>query len=159
MKKTKIILLLLIFILVLTGCTKKSSTCEKFASALKEQGYEVYDYTQGYGYANKAYQSSSDDYMALFVEGKNLKDIQGIFIDEVKNIYGLAGVKTKEEQEQSEDKGPIPIVKGGDSWESVEVTTDNSFYYISYINDTLLYIKSNTDNEAKFRKIIDTIKY
>ena len=160
MKRIKLLTILLLSILIITGCTKKTSTCDEFNRLAREQGFEVVDYTKAYGYANKAYQTSNDSHLAFFVEGKKQKEVQGIFLDEVKNIYVAAGVKSKSERENSEeDQGPEPIKNGGDSWGTVEITTDDTYYYISYIKNTMLYIKCNISEKDKFVHIKDTMKY
>jgi hypothetical protein len=166
MKKFKLLTILFIGIIFLTGCSKKktSISADEFFNNADKQGIVVTDVTSLYGLAKKAYQTQPNDgkYKIIFIEGESLNDMQYMFFDEGKNIYEKAGIQDEYETKevgQLTTKAPTKYIYNGKNWESLEVITDNNYYYLSFIDNTLLYMESDTENRDKMEKLKDTIKY
>lgn len=167
MKKIGLLTILFISVLLLSGCgnTKTKVSMDDFYKEASKLDIKLYDYTSSYGYANKAYQTESSDYQILFIDGKNRKDIHGIFFDEVGNVYSKAGLKeeTTTDDPMAGELTTKPAVEkkvnGGSGWESVEVTTSNKYYYLIYVDNTYLYMEGNADNKDLLIKLKDSIKY
>ena len=166
MKRFKLLTILFIGIVILSGCskTKKSITAQEFYEAADKQGIVVQDLSQHYGIAKKAYQSENNDnkYSILFIEGNSINEMQNMFYDEAKNIYAKAGIKDQYDSQEAgklTTKAPKKYVLSGKNWESLEVTTDNKYYYLIFIDETLLYMESDNDNKDLVNKLKDTIKY
>ena len=162
MKNIKLLSIIILTLIVLTGCSKKPASMKDFANLMKDKNISIYDVTDIYGYAKKAYKTNSEDYQVLFVESKNLKDMQGVFLDEVKNIYGFSGIATKSSDIEDIDKDSSeiqPNVQSGKSWGRVEIETEDNYYYVSYIDKTMLLIIGNKDNADMLKEIKNAMKY
>ena len=165
MKRYSLLTILIVCVLIITGCnkTKTKVSIDEFYKQASKLDIHMKDYSQSYGYANKAYQTESDEYKILFVDGKNKQDIHGIFFDEVKNIYAKAGLKnTTTEDPEAGVLTTSPVdrkVDGGSGWESLELTKDDKYYYIIYVDNTYLYMEGNMDNKDLLIKLKDSIKY
>jgi PBP1b-binding outer membrane lipoprotein LpoB len=166
MKRFKLLTILFIGIIILTGCskTKKAATAQEFYDVADKNGIVVQDVSQLYGLADKAYQSSPNDnqYKLLFIQGKSMSDMQNMFLDEASNVYNKTGLSEEKETQEVgtlTTKAPKKFIASGKNWQSVEVSTDDYYYYIAYVDNTLIYIESTTSNKEKLIKIKDTIKY
>lgn len=162
MKKLRVLLIVLFGILILTGCTKKEAV--KASDFAKKAGSYVVlnNYTSYYGIAKEAYQTNNDQYKVIFIEAKNMSDIKGMYIDEAKNIYSKAGIV----DENSADEGTNAInnkytkkTASGKNWSSLEITTDLKYFYMIYVDDTILLIESNKEDKDLMIKVRDAINY
>ena len=166
MKRFKLLTILLMSIIIFTGCskTKKTITSNEFYETISKNGIVVSDVTQIYGSAEKAYQSQPNDnqYSILFIEGKSIGEIKDMFLDEGNNIYQKAGISDEAKTVEAGSlttKAPNKNILSGKNWQSLEVTTESNYYYLIFVDNTLLYIESNLDNKDKLVKIKDTIHY
>jgi hypothetical protein len=171
--KKRLLLVGLMSVLLLTGCTHKPKTAEEFKKIANENGIEVYQNTVGLAYAKEAYQTNHEDYNVFFVVGKKAKVLQGVYLDEVVNIQGLAGVKPDTEKTTTNKNGELsidittksnepeikPISKTGKNWSHVEIQGKDEYFYVSYIDDTMLYVRCKNEYKDTFKKIIDAMKY
>lgn len=168
MKKYKLLTILLISTLLITGCSNKKSKVDgpTFNTLAKNSGIGTTDVTQYYGYADKAYQSNHEKYKVLYVDFKdNGVDTQGIFIDQVNNLYSRAGVsegETKTSQTNVAELTTKAYKKDndtGDNWVYVKLETSEGFFYIAKVDDTMLYITSDLENKDKMEELISAMKY
>ena len=166
MKRFKLLTILFLGIIILSGCstTKKSISAQDFYNAADKEGIVVSNASSVYGLAKKAYQSAVNDnrYTILFIEGDSISDMQNMFLDEASNIYNKTGLNKEAETVEPgtlTTKAAKKSIGDGKNWQSLEVTTDDRYYYVSYVDKTLLYIESDTSNKDKLIKIKDTIKY
>ena len=166
MKRYKLLTLLIISVLIITGCATKKSTksVSEFREIAKNLNMTTYS-PEEYGYAEDASTIITNDYSILFYKIKRGFDINGMYIDEVKNVYSAAGIKdttTNQEATIVAELTTKPIEKNiskGKNWSSVEVITDSKYYYVIMVDDTLLKITSNLDKKDEVKKVIDAMKY
>lgn len=166
MKRLKLLTILFIGIIILTGCSKakKSITAVDFYNTADKAGLVLQDASNVYGLAKKAYQSTINDYQytIFFIEGNSISDMQNMFLDEAANIYSKTGLDKETETVEPgtlTTKGAKKSTGSGKNWKSLEVSTEDRYYYVTFIDNTLLYIESNNTNKDKLISIKDTIKY
>ena len=163
MKRLKLLLIVILGILVFTGCNSKKTSITGTDFSKQVGGIvSLNNYSSHYGLAKQAYQTDNTEYKVLFVEGNTISDIKGMYIDEVKNVYAKAGIV----EETSQDEGTNAVDKkytkrtaAGKNWSSIEITTDISYYYLIYVDNTLLYLEGNIDKKDILVKVKDTINY
>lgn len=165
MKKIKLLTILIMCIIIVTGCSKskKEITASDFYNTAKDQGYLLGDVSSLYGLANKAYQTNKDSEISiLFIEGKNETDMFNMLIDEAKNVYSKAGIQDEyptAEAGQTTTKTPKKNVDKGKNYQSVEVTTNDRYYYLVYVGKTFFEIEGDISKKEDINKLIDTMKY
>ena len=169
MKKYRIILILLLVVIV-TGCEQKKSKIDAptFNTYASNLGIKVQDVTQYYGYADVAYQTNYNEFKVLFIDFKDSGvDSQGIFLDQVNNIYSSAGVS-----DSTNGNSPTTVITSvattkkytkdtdnGDNWVYTKIVTEDKFYYAAKVDDTMLYIVSDLDHKDTVEQLISTMKY
>lgn len=162
MKKIRLLLIICFGLLIITGCNykKTSITGTEFS---KQVGSIVVlnNYSTSYGIAKQAYQTDNTEYKVLFIEGNTSSDIKGMFIDEAKNIYAKAGIvdETNSTDDNSTSSKYTKRTASGKNWSSVEITTDIKYYYLEYVDNTLLLLEANIDKKDIMLKVKDTINY
>ena len=154
MKRYKLLTIIFIGILFLTGCskTKKAITGDEFYDICDDMDIRISEITSKFDYAESVYQTAEEGYRVTFIEGKTLNDISGLFNDELKNLYSE---RIADEDVDNLDKKAI----NGKNFKSFELNYKDNYYYLIYVDKTFLYVQSNQDNKDKVRQIIDTMKY
>lgn len=149
MKKMKVLLICALTLLV-SGCSKTRSALspEEFSTILKDNNYKLLDKTDSIDYAEAAYLVNSEAFEFAFVNGKRKYDIEGLFIEECKNVLNDAGNKEYEKNLDS-----------GDNYAYLKITTDEKFYYVSWIDDTYLYIKAPIGRQEELERLLDKLGY
>ena len=167
MKKKLLLTILFIGAVLLTGCSKNKSkvSIDEFYKKASSEEIQLHDYTSSYGYAKKAYETESKEYDVLFAEGNNKTDIHGIFFDEARNIYRKLGIDSNTTTEEP-IAGELTTtaaykknINGGSGWETLEIITQDKYYYLAYVDDTYLYMEGNIDQKDKLIKLKDSINY
>lgn len=161
MKKIKLLTILFITIIFFTGCSKNKTaiTGEEFLTKASDLGFSLSDVTTSYGFSNKAYQTERDEYSILFIEGKKLSDITGMFVDEINNIYSESEMVGTLTSENSTTKKIDRVPSEGKNWKALEVNSGGYYYYVIYVDNTLLYLKGNSSHKDSLIKLKDAIKY
>ena len=169
MKHIKIITVMILSLVILTGCKNKKARVDgpTFNTLATSSGIGTTDVTSYYGYADRAYQSNHDKYKVLYIDFKDTGvDAQGIFLDQVNNMYGKAGVNENATTTSGKTNVAELTTKAykkdndnGDNWVYVKIETDNGFYYIARVDDTMLYITNNIKKKKKKKKLISAMKY
>ena len=149
MKKTKLLILCL-FTLLLAGCsdTKSAVKPEEFTKVMSEMKLDIQDQTESVDYADAIYRIDSNTYDFIYIDGKKKYDIEGLFVDQCKNVIDDVGSDT-----YKQDTG------SGSNWAKLEITTEERYYYVSWIGDTYIYIKGVVGDADYFRKIIKELGY
>ena len=161
---------MLLLVVIVTGCEQKKSKIDTptFNTYASNAGISVQDVTQYYGYADSATQTNYKEFKVLFVDFKDTGvDSQGIFLDQVNNVYSSAGVK-----EDAKGDTPTTVITSvattkkytketdsGTNWVYTKVITEDKFYYVAKVDDTMLYIVSDLDHKDTMEQLISTMKY
>ena len=148
MKQFKVLLLIFSFIF-LVGCGSPKEVVEPdaYLNIVKELNYEVQDHTSKFAYSEASYLISTNNFYALYVKGKKRHDVEGLFLDECRNVYNLA------------EEGYKETTDGHDNWVSLEVKDSKYYYYVVYVEDTYLYIKTDIANESMAKDLIERLGY
>ena len=148
MKKIKLFVLLITLVL-LTGCKEIKVPYEPddYIQILTEMQLPIDIRTEEFEYSEMTVLSSTNNFYALYMKGKRRYDIEGLFLDECRNVYSeaLEGYKKK--------------TAGDDGWVSLEVEDDKHYYYVIYVEDTFLSIKTDAVNKAVARNLIEEMGY
>ncbi len=149
MKLFKKLLLVLIVPLLLCGCagTKESKDPSEIQSILEEAKFDVYDSTEQVGYASRALYGIKGEAKANYVKGDKKYDIQGIFLDECKNVYNRAASDYKKSTD------------GGDNWTYLVVTDDTKYYFVGWIEDSYIVVESPKDQEKLMNKLVKDLGF
>ena len=147
--KTRRIIILIISIFCLCGCVKEKDalSASEFADTIDSLGYEIVDYKNQFSYAKAAYMVVADNISITYINGNRKYDVEGLFIDECRNVYDKAG-------EDIEEK-----TAGGDNWTYLSVTNDDNFYYVSWIEDTYILVESSAEDKNVASKLIRELGY
>lgn len=148
MKKLKIVFMSLMVVCLLCGCGKKDvKDPTEIQSILENSNFEVYDTTDQVGYADRALYGIKGQVKANYVKGNKKYDIQGIFLDECKNVYKkVTGDYSKEDN-------------GGDNWTYLIVKDSEKYYFVGWIEDTYIVIESPADQEKIINKLVKELGF
>lgn len=165
-KYLKLFCLVLVSILLLTGCssTKEAISGDKFVEVANSFYYYPKDITSYYDYSETAKFYNDKDISMTFIVGKRAYDIEGVFLDEVKNIYEKSGYNVTESTTQavvntttlSATKADIT---SGKNWQKVIITNADKFYCVSRIDDTYLEIEADISQKDNLIKFLDALGY
>ena len=149
MKSVKI-LVLCILSLIICGCSsiKQPISGNDFFDIARDNNYKPLDITSNYDYSKSAYLINEGTFKVLFVDGKKQYDIESVFIDECKNVLG--GIENEELNEK---------IKSGENWTSLEITKEDTFYYIIWIDNTYVYSSVHKDIKDVLKKFIKELGY
>ena len=150
--KTTIILILL---LLLTGCTNKTAiTAEEFKKISKEENLKVKDVelTVENGQKNEdikeaVYATSKKGWTLEYYIAKDEKTAKKLYKD------------TKEIFKSFEVDMSTTETKQKENYEVYTLTTQTAFYHVCRVEDTLLTINANDKNEDQISKVIKKLGY
>lgn len=149
MKRFKYLFLVLVLSFFITGCgsTSKNVDVTTVKSKMEDYNLTVTDTTDKYGYATQAYYGYKDDIKINFVKGEKRYDIQGIFLDECKNVYSVCGNDYK----KSDD--------GGDNWTTLTVTNTTTYYFVGWVGDSYITITAPLSQQSKMENLIEDLGF
>ncbi|MCH5166738.1 MAG: hypothetical protein J1F35_02485 [Erysipelotrichales bacterium] len=148
MKKLKVsILILSILLLVGCGSVKESVDPATLQSILRENKFEVYDATSQVGYATSALYATRGDIKVNFVKATKKYDVQGVFLDESRNIYSVVGADYKHES------------NGGKNWTYLVVTNETDYYFVGWIDDSYITVSAPIDQQKRMNNIVKELGY
>lgn len=149
MKKFKYILMSLMVMVLLCGCggVKEAKEPSEIQNILESYSFDVYDTTDQVGYADKALYGIKGQVKANYVKGSKKYDIQGIFLDECKNVYNKVTSDYKKEDD------------GGDNWTYLIVTDTEKYFFVGWIDDTYIAIESPIDQEKIMNKLVKELGF
>ncbi len=147
--KFKYVIMSLLVVVLLCGCggTKTSKDPSEIQSVLENANFDVYDTTDQVGYADRALYGVKGQVKANYVKGNKKYDIQGIFLDECKNIYNKVEADYKKED------------NGGDNWTYLIVTDSENYYFVGWIEDSYIAIESPADQEKLMNKLVKELGF
>jgi len=151
-KYVSVFLLLLIFCTVLAGCGKKEPiNAESFNDIMTDKGYLVLDSAELYDADTSILESSyiavGDGYQIEFLEFKKEKD--------AKYSYGLNVEKFKS------NKGSSHLSSSKDffNYSTFNLTSDDHFYIVSRIDNTLIYSEAPEEFKDEIKKVFEELGY
>lgn len=149
MKKIKYLIMLLAVIILLCGCggTRNAKSPSDIQSILEKYQFEVFDSTEQVGYADKALYGIKGQVKANYVKGNKKYDIQGIFLDECKNVYN----KVLNDYEKED--------KGGDNWTYLVVTDSEKYYFVGWVEDSYIAIESPADQTKLMNEMVNELGF
>lgn len=146
MEKIKYIICLLVLLVCISGCgsTKKEDIDSNVVlKTLTESKLNVTDVKDQVGYAEEAYYGVDGEIKVNYVKGNKKYDIQGIFLDECKNVYSVCGNDYKKKTD------------GGDNWTRLEITNKDTYYFVGWVNDAYIIITSPIEYKKDMQSIVN----
>ncbi len=134
---------------MVSGCgkTKEALSGDEFVAKMSNLNYQLYDYTESLDYAKSAYKIVDDNYNFTYIEGNRKYDVEGLFVDECTNVYTALGEDNK------------PRTLGGDNWTFLEGTTEDKYYYVSWIDNTYIYVEAPLSYRSEIESILKELPY
>ena len=134
-------------VMLLCGCSKRNiqpSSCKAFAAAMRENGF----CEEGDGMT-----SDSEDGDAVLIQAKNgwlagFYECESAEVakDEFHSECSAAGIETFRQA-------------GNDSYGIGELTTEDSYYYYVYAEDTCLFMIGRPEDKDEMHRLIDALGY
>lgn len=149
MKNIKYILIVLLLLVLVPGCAKEKELIDvtRVKSIMEEHNINVTDTTDKYGYATQAYYGYKDDIKINFVKGNKRYDIQGIFLDECKNVYSVCGNDYKKDDNV------------GDNWTNLTVTNKDTYYYVGWVSDSYITIVAPISFQGEMEELVSKLGF
>lgn len=140
------------FLVLFTGCGKKKAiTSDTFKEKAEASGYTIIDANvqyAAYGYVKEAYIARSDNGYQIefyvFEDGDYAKGMFNTNKEIIENINGINKMKTE-----------VNLA----NYNKFSVTTDNTYGYLSRIDNTLVYINTTKENKKEISKFLKKINY
>ena len=154
MKYKKFILLLFCFALIfsLTGCMeKKKITSKKFISISKENKLNIYSATDQF----KKYKEIKKCIIAANLRGWRVEFYELDNSDNAEKMFD----KNKKTFEKEKNKNSDDASSNIRNYNTYSLTTSTNYYYLSRVDDTLVYVKSNISHKNDIKKFIDKLGY
>jgi hypothetical protein len=154
MKYKKFILLLFCFVLIfsLTGCMeKKKITSKKFISISKENKLNIYSATDQF----KKYKEIKKCIIAANLRGWRVEFYELDNSDNAEKMFD----KNKKTFEKEKNKNSDDASSNIRNYNTYSLTTSTNYYYLSRVDDTLVYVKSNISHKNDIKKFIDKLGY
>ena len=154
MKYKKIVLLSFCFVLILslTGCMEKDKiTSKKFISISKKEELTVYSATDQF----IKYKDIKKCIIAASLKGWRVEFYELDNSDNAEKMFE----KNKKTFEKDKNKNSDDASSNIRNYNTYSLTTSIYYYYLSRIDNTLIYVKVNISHEDDVKKFIDKLGY
>ena len=150
--KKKVFILGIIALIFLTGCNNKTAiTTDIFTEKAKENGLLITDAISQFKDATFIKNAT----IAQSVDGWQIE----FYILEDENYASSMFEKNKLTFESEKTNTSIEKRINGKSNNRYELTTNNSYMYLSRIDNTLLYMKSDISNKDNIKSFVKILNY
>ena len=151
MKKFILIIISVLCIFCLTGCGKKKVSVEEFLSVTGKYGYIPSDVTSEAQKSNpKIVQSISLNNNTIEIEFHVLEDMNSAL-----NKYTII----QRNVESYRMEGYLFSTDATTNYESYALNTKDNYYYVSRVDETLLYIKGDYKDKDEIVNFVEEIGY
>lgn len=147
MKKKLLLLIPLLAIIFLTGCTKKSITVEEFISSFDTSKYKVEKNDSLIENINSKASAGNTEFQIEFYEMKDKSHAEELF---KKQKEEFNSVKTSVSAQNS--------IKSN-NYESYELITNGRYMYNCRVDNTIIYVNANEKDKDEVKSLIDKIGY
>lgn len=151
-KKFFSLIFLIIFIFTLTGCMEKNSiNSDRFISISKKDKLNVYNVTDQY----KKSPSIKKGYVAANLRGWKVEFYELKDSDSAEEMFD----KNKAAFEKDKTDKNVDASSNIRNYNTYSLTTSVNYYYLSRIDNTLLYVKVELSHKNSVKKFIDKLGY
>ena len=152
MKKVFLIIISVLCIFCLTGCGKKKVSVEEFLSVTGKYGYIPSDVT------SEAQKGNPKIVQSISLVSNNGIEIQFHVLEDMNSTLNKYTV-TQRNVESYRIEGYLFSTDATTNYESYALNTKDNYYYVSRVDETLLYIKGNYKDKDEIVKFIEEIGY
>ncbi len=151
-KKYFISILAITLLFTLTGCfSKEKINSKKFIDISKKEKLTIYEVTTQF----KSYDNVKKVYAASNLRGWRITFFEFKNSDSAENIFN----KKVEEFKKNKSKNDEDDKSGIRNYSIYELTTNNNYYYISRVDNTLLIVDADSTHKKEINSFIEKIKY
>ena len=148
----KIVALIMLFVLILcTGCASRKTaiTTDEFETIVEEAGLDVDDTTELYSspLVKKSLGAYNKSFTIELLIAPNDKDAQRIF------------TQTKEAAESNKSSASTTTSSASGNKAKFKLTSDGTYYLLSKIENTVIYVETDADNKKEVDKIVKELGY
>lgn len=146
----KKILIILLCVLILTGCKAKTMdevSPKKFKEIMDAEKIDVYNVSDSYDFATKAYYVDNKMYKITYIKGDDSTTMNGLYIDEVKNSLSKAGNE------------PTRTTVGGKNYNYTEIIGEGKYFYNAVIEDAMLILECDSKYKKDARKLLKELEF
>lgn len=149
-KKISLIIILIIAVIILTGCGTKAISVEEFKTKMEENGFTVSDISEQFAaIANKTYVASkAEGYQVEFYEFDSVENATNSFEDN-KRLF--------ESVKQDSDKETF--VNTNDNVSKYTLESEDRYMLVSKVNNTCIYADINLEYKDELDSILQEINY
>ena len=156
MQKKFLLTLMGFFIIsiVLMGCSggKKVISGEDFSKVLEEQGYTLTDESEANKKLTNSYINASDADTGntfLFIDFIKEEEAANFFETTHQNLHGI----------EHNYQNPTNVEESGSNFQYQELTTDDDFYRVIKVKDTILYLEATIFQKDEVLEIVEKLGY
>ncbi|MEG0266594.1 MAG: hypothetical protein RR659_02990 [Bacilli bacterium] len=142
-------LILICTVIMLSGCDNKKNNVESFTNIMTKNKYKVYDVIKQYDkeLVKSARIATKDNYQVEFLIFKS--------VDSAKNSFSVNRSYFKELKK----KDDVETSLSNDKYSKYTLTTKDTFYLVSRIDATLIYITVDGSYKKDVLKVIKSLGY
>ena len=149
--KKKSTFLLLIIMIILTGCSKNSLTTADFKTIAEKKGFMLTDVTNEYKSANFVQEGT----VAESVDGWQ---IEFYILDSEENAINMFNIN-KDDFEKNKSEAFVSKSSHSSNYSKYSLTSDEYYMYIVRIDNTFLYTKVMIEYKESAKKLIQNLGY
>ena len=151
-KKIFSLLFVLIFIFTLTGCMeKKMITSDQFIKLSKENKLTVYNITDQY----KKEKKKKKGFVSINLRGWKVEFYELTSSDSAEEMFDTNKALFEKEKTKNSSDASSNIR----NYNTYSLTTSLNYYYLSRVDNTLLYVKVDLSHKKDVKKFIDKLGY
>ena len=148
--KKKFILLISVFLLFLTGCSKEVITTDTFMKQAEENNLEVSDAKEQY--------ANYDSIKEVMTAGKGEWKVEFYVLDSVEAAKGMFDTNYDLFQAQKE-KSFIETSSNEGNYDLYSLTCNGKYMYICRVSNTLIYASVDDGYKRSVKKFIKSLGY
>ncbi|MCL2383057.1 MAG: hypothetical protein FWC79_02625 [Oscillospiraceae bacterium] len=150
MKKAGLLCMSLALVFILSGCTlnKTAITSEDFSEEARAAGFSVHDVTHQMG----------GDTVTSLVAIDNARGFQIEF--HVVPTQAQASAAFAENRTNLDNIGSGTTVStNGNNWARFAITSGGAYGFVSYIDNTFIYVRAPQEHRAVIREFVESLGY
>ena len=152
MKKITLVILGIIMIFTLTGCSEKTTiTTKDFVTHAHEYKYSPYDVLEQYKY-------NSNITEATLVQGREGWTIEFYVLKDADSADSMF-LTSKSKFEKDKSNTSTQLSTSGTNFDTYTLETNNTYKYLSRVDNTLLYIDENEEYKDEILEFIEEFNY
>jgi hypothetical protein len=150
MKKLILVIFPVIMVLFLTACGAKTAiTPQEFQSAMEQMGYQFVDISAQYEAGITAYLAIKSD------SSYQIEYYQVASVDSAAQAFAV----NRADFETMQGGSSAYVESSGENYAKYALTANDTYYYVSYIDNTMVYATAPSSAKDEVKAAFDAIGY